>query len=247
MRTGTVPQTSVRLALVRSETLLVPSQLVLRRSFAKKAKEAKGGSAATEKAQKETPVVDEKMVKEALLAGRGKMKEALDRFEKKLQAIRPGGVDAALIENLMVEIAPGKKVPLSSLGMVSAPTPLKLNVALNEREHSAAVEKAISGSGLNLQAKRLEDSGVVEVPVPKTTKEQREARVKLASEEAERVKVAIRGARQDVQKKLKSFGLPEDENKKQEKQLQTMADAAIDKVVENLEKKKKELLGGNKD
>jgi len=226
------------LSTVHTNTLVGRSQII--RQFAKKAAKE------TNKINNEafaTIAVDEKVVKDALLASKSKMKETLDRFDKKLTTIRPGGVDASLIESIVVEVAPGKKITLSALGMVSAPTPLKLNVVLNDRDHAAAVERAISASGLNLQAKRLEDSGTVEIPVPKTTKEQRESRVKIASEEAEKIKVAIRGIRQDTQKKVKSMGLPEDDAKKSEKQLQTLADAAIEKIVESFDKKKKELLG----
>ena len=211
------------------------------RTFAKKAGKDKSSNA---NASSGSSAADEKAVKDALLTSKTKMKDVLDRFEKKLTSIRAGGVDATLLESVTVDVAPGKKAMLSTLGMISAPSPLKLLVTLNEREHASAVEKAISGAGLNLQAKKSEDTGVVEVPVPKTTKEQREGRVKLASEETEKIKVSIRGLRQDTLKQLKKMSLPEDEQKKTEKQLQTMADAAIDKAVEMLEKKKKELLGG---
>ena len=67
-------------------------------------------------------------------------------------------------------------------------------------------------------------------------------RLKLASEEAEKVKVVLRGLRQDAMKQIKKMNLSEDENKKTEKQLQVMTDAAIEKVQEYLEKKRKDLL-----
>lgn len=215
------------------------------RTFAKKAGKDKGKSETNAKSSAdEKPAVDEKMIKDMLVSGKTKMKDSLDRFEKKLSTIRAGGVDVALIESIMVEVSPGKKVPVSSLGMTSSPTPLKVVVTLNDKDHASAVEKAISSSGLNLQAKKNTDTGVVEIPVPKTTKEQRETRVKLVLEEAEKVKVALRSARQDVIKSLKKLELSEDDTKKNEKQLQTMLDAAVSKVTEYVENKKTELIGG---
>lgn len=231
------------IAFTRKCDMVVMTQQV--RYFAKKPEKGKGKGESKETSSGSASAGDDKAVKDVLIQGKNKMKETLDRLEKKLSTIRAGGVDANLIESLLVEVSPGKKVPISSLGITSSPSPLKVVVALNDKDHASAVERTISSSGLNVQAKKNEDTGVVEIPVPKTTKEQRESRVKLVSEEAEKMKVALRGVRQDILKVLKKLNLSEDENKKNEKQLQTMTDAAIAKVGEVLDQKKKDLLSGS--
>lgn len=175
-------------------------------------------------------------VKDVLAKTKAKTTEALERLQGKLEGIRGGGgMDAAMIERVALE--DGSEI--KDVATVSSANPSKLVVALADPAMLAAVEKAI-GLAVNMPVKGSKD-GVIEVMVPKSTKEQREAKAKAVAEEAEKVKIQLRAVRKEAQGRFK--GLPADEFKRAEKQLETVVDQAIEKVTQVIEKKRKELLG----
>jgi ribosome recycling factor len=195
-----------------------------------------------------------------LLNGKKEMKDALDRLEIKLKQLRTGGAEADMLDTIMITLSGGsssnnnKKIPLSQLATVSAPSPKLLAVTVMDEQHVSDVCKAISSNSMLLNlVPQLVPSGtgssssssnnVIHVAIPKTTKEQREARVKLASEATESAKQSIRNIRNQINTKLKNDKqLPEDEKKRTEKNLQTMTDAANAKAEERFKSKEKELL-----
>jgi len=184
-----------------------------------------------------TPSVDPT---EALQAGKDRMRESLERLESKLAQLRVGGADADMLDDLAVATG-GKRVPLSELASVAAPSAKQLVVTVHDAGAVGDVSKAIaSAPHMNLvpQVKGT----VIEVGIPKTTKEQRDAKVKQASELAEAAKQGIRGARKEAHARLHKGGLSEDELKRADKQLQTMTDAANEKASAVFERKKLELL-----
>ncbi|KAH9260033.1 ribosome recycling factor [Batrachochytrium salamandrivorans] len=215
-------------------------RLVLLRGLAKKSKGAASETLATAAAGTPDPVPG------LLAVCKDKMKAQIERFETKISNIRVDGANPELLSKVAVQVPGGKTAWLPSLAMITAPTPLKLLVALNDRELLSVVEKAISGSGLNLQPRADAQQGTIEIFCPRPTREQRESRVKDLAEETERSKVALRGFRQDTQKKLKQLKLSEDKTKANEKLVTQMTTGAEAKITAVAEAKKKELLGNAK-
>jgi ribosome recycling factor len=175
------------------------------------------------------------------LQAKDKLKSVSERLDGKLMSLRAGGADAAILEVLTVETGGGQRVALKNLGTVAVSSPRLMVVHVHDAQHVMDVEKAVMASGLNLMPRADKAKSLVEVPVPKTTTEQREARIKLASEMTEAAKLELRRMRQDVQKKLKGAGLPKDDLERAEKQLQKVIDAGNDKLAGQFDKKKKDL------
>lgn len=222
---------------IRSELRLVPLSPQIR-TLAKKSKGHENG---------DSPAADPQAVLRAMMAGKEKMKKSLDFYESKLESVSvSSGLDLPVLLKMRVVDSAGRQVLMEALGVATAPTPRKFLFTLTNPEDAQSVVKAVVEAGLNIQPTVVEQGSAVEIPVPKTSREQREAKVKSLSEEAEKIKVALRRERQEVLKKIKALKLPEDENRASEKKLQGMADAATSKVVELLENKKKQLLGGDK-
>ena len=83
------------------------------------------------------------------------------------------------------------------------------------------------------------------VPLPEMSRERREEFVKVAHKHSEEGKVGVRKARHDGLDQLKKAGLPEDETKRLEKEIQNVTDKAITSITEHLAHKEKELLEVN--
>ncbi|CAG8814412.1 6665_t:CDS:2 [Racocetra persica] len=106
------------------------------------------------------------------------------------------------------------------------------------------VDKAIRCANLNLTP--MIDGKGLKVPIPKVTTEFREKMIKIASKIAENTKTKLRLARQDGLKDLKKdskSGLPNDEAKLLEKQLQLLVDKYAKEVDDFFKAKSKEISG----
>ena len=175
---------------------------------------------------------------------KAKFGEALERLEQKLAQLRVGGAEADMLDDLMVPVSTtNKRVPLKQLASVACPNAKQLVVTVHDESNVGDVSKAIAGMphmGLTPQV----SGTTIQVGIPKTTKEHREARTKQAMEMVEAAKLAIKKTRGELHAKLKKASLPEDAEKRAEKALQQAVDAANDKASAFLEKKKKELMQG---
>jgi ribosome recycling factor len=100
----------------------------------------------------------------------------------------------------------------------------------------AKVEKAIRDSDLGLNPLRMGD--LIRVPMPPMSEERRKEMTKLARNEGEGAKVAVRNLRRDanegVKKLVKDKEASEDDQKRAEADIQKLTDkhiAEIDKLV----------------
>ena len=91
------------------------------------------------------------------------------------------------------------------------------------------------------------DGRVIRLVMPELTADRRKEYVKLAKNEAEAGKVAVRNIRKDINSHLKKLEkdketpLSEDELKKEEAHVQTLTDKYVKEIDELLAKKEKEI------
>ncbi|KAK3810824.1 MAG: ribosome recycling factor domain-containing protein [Benniella sp.] len=171
-----------------------------------------------------------------------KMGQCLERLKKEFTTMRTGTANPAILDPVMVKVEK-RMVPLRDLAQVSIKDAKTLMVNVNDPELVAAIEKAIREAGLNLNP--IADNKAVKVPVPKPTKESREALVKQASVNAEKSKAIIRKLRQDGMKDLKKdlkSGISSDEHYSLEKKAQTLHDKYIKEIEDALKAKTKEIM-----
>ena len=102
------------------------------------------------------------------------------------------------------------------------------------------IEKAILAANLGFNPQN--NGEVLRIAVPPLTEERRKDLVKKAKAEVENAKVTVRNLRRsaiDAGKKLEKEGVPEDEIKQLEKEIQLLTDkysASVDKLFELKEK-----------
>lgn len=163
-------------------------------------------------------------------------------FAKEVQSVRAGGAEPSLLDRVVVNVF-GSDTPVSQLGTVTKASGTMLAVNAFDPATVPAIVEAIRGMGLNLNPQP--DGNVVRVPVPKPTKESRQALAKMVMAHAEKARVSVRNVRRDGLDKLKRAaaggGSSKDESARLEKEIDKTTDAAIKRITDAANAKAKEL------
>ena len=164
-----------------------------------------------------------------------KMDQSIAAFKNNLQRIRTGRPSPALLDTIHVDYY-GSMVPLSQVANVQLLDARTLSVQPLEKNMSAKIEKAIRESELGLNPASMGD--IIRVPMPAMSEERRKEMTKLARNEAEGAKIAVRNLRRDanesVKKLVKDKQVSEDDQKRAEAEIQKVTDkhiATIDSLV----------------
>ena len=168
-----------------------------------------------------------------------KMGQSIEALKNNLSRIRTGRANPALLDAIHVDYY-GSMVPLSQVANVSLIDSRTISVQPWEKSMAAKVEKAIRESDLGLNPASLGD--LIRVPMPPMSEERRKEMTKLARNEGEASKVAIRNLRRDanegVKKLVKDKEASEDDQKRSEADIQKITDkhiAEIDALVASKE------------
>lgn len=168
------------------------------------------------------------------------MQKAVDTTRRELGGIRSGKASPTLMDVVRVE-AYGTMVPLTQVAMVSAPEPRLITVQPFDKALTQAIEKAIRDSDLGVNP--ATQGAIIRVPLPSLTEERRKELVKVVHKLAEEGRVAVRHARGDAMSKVKKLsGLPEDDIKRAEKDIQKITDEHIKQIDVLIHQKEQELL-----
>jgi ribosome recycling factor len=184
------------------------------------------------------------MPKDKILAeATERMKHAIDHAQHELSAIRTGKATPALLDTVRVP-AYGGQSALQQVALVSAPEPRLLVVQPWDKSLVHAIMRAIQASDLGLNP--VDDGAVIRVPIPTLTEERRKEMARLCGKLVEEGRVGVRAVRRDametLKKKKKDGELSEDDERKAEKELQTLTDKMVARLDEMLEKKTAEIL-----
>ncbi|WP_370681813.1 ribosome recycling factor [Comamonas sp. GB3 AK4-5] len=160
-----------------------------------------------------------------------KMGQSIEALKNNLSRIRTGRANPQLLDSIHVDYY-GSMVPLSQVANLSLLDSRTIGVQPWEKTMAAKVEKAIRESDLGLNPASLGD--VIRVPMPPMSEERRKEMTKLARNEGESSKVAIRNLRRDanegVKKLVKDKEASEDDQKRSEAEIQKLTDKHIAEV-----------------
>ena len=172
-----------------------------------------------------------------------RMNGAVESLKSDLTGLRTGRANTALLDPVVVEVY-GAKMPLNQVATVSAPEPRLLSVQVWDRSNISPVEKAIRSAGLGLNP--ITDGPNIRLPIPDLTEERRKELAKLASQYAEKARIAIRNVRRDGMDALKGDEskkeISEDERKRFETEVQKLTDDMIKAADDAASAKEKEIL-----
>ncbi|WP_414902506.1 ribosome recycling factor [Sphingomonas flavalba] len=173
-----------------------------------------------------------------------RMRGAVESLKHDLSGLRTGRASTTLLDPITVEVY-GAQMPLNQVATVSAPEPRLLTVQVWDRANVGPTDKAIRSAGLGLNP--IVDGQNIRLPIPDLTEERRKELAKLASQYAEKARVAARNVRRDGNDALKvdeKKGVySEDERKRHENEVQKLTDATIADIDSAASAKEKEILG----
>ncbi|GBG24776.1 Ribosome-recycling factor [Hondaea fermentalgiana] len=171
------------------------------------------------------------------------MERVTSGFQHELAKLRTGRPDAGMLDHLMVE-AYGASSPLNSVAQGSIRSSKLLVVNVFDQSLVGAVAKAIETANMNLNPSV--EGAQVNVPLPKLTKESREATARLAHDLYEKTKGAVNGVRHDAMKKLtnmkKNKDLSEDQHFAETQAVEELTDEFKKRIAEMSETRQKEIM-----
>ncbi|MDR1654758.1 MAG: ribosome recycling factor [Treponema sp.] len=171
-----------------------------------------------------------------------RMKKSLASLKDGFAAIRTGRASAALFDKIRVDYY-GEKSPLGQVANISIPEARLVVIQPWDKALIGEIEKAIRSSELSLNPSN--DGKVIRIAIPPLTEERRGELVKLAKNQAEQSRVALRNIRRDGNEELKSLRkkgeLTEDGEKQAEAELQKLTDNYIARINQTLAEKEKEI------
>ena len=173
-----------------------------------------------------------------------RMHGAVEALKHDLGGLRAGRASSALLDPILVEVY-GANMPLNQVATVSVPEPRLISVQVWDRSNVGPVEKAIRNAGLGINP--VTDGQMIRLPIPDLTEERRKELAKLASQYAEKARIAVRNVRRDGNDSLKTdekkHEISEDERKRSETEVQKMTDDTIKEIDEASHAKEQEILG----
>ncbi len=179
------------------------------------------------------------MENEILNVTEDKMKKALDVTEKKFTSVRAGRANPATLDGVMVSYY-GVLTPLKQLATISVPEARQLQIKPFDRSCLSAIEKAIYDSDLGYTPNN--DGETIRIVIPMLTEDRRVELTKQVKAMAEEGRVAIRNIRREAIEEIKKLELPEDIQKHQDNEIQTLVNEYNKKIDEKLKQKEEELL-----
>tara|TARA_B110000003_G_scaffold225996_1_gene226893 strand:+ start:185 stop:742 length:558 start_codon:yes stop_codon:yes gene_type:complete len=182
--------------------------------------------------------MEENEILESMLAD---MQKSLDHTQSDFASLHTGKATPAMLDGIRVQ-AYGSTVSLKEVAAVSTPDAKTIMIQPWDRSVVRDIEKAIQEANIGLNP--LVDGGILRVPVPELTGQRRQELAKTAGNMAEDGRIRIRKNRRDaidLLKAAKDDGLPEDDFKRLEKEVQKLHDDFISQVNQALTSKEADL------
>ena len=172
-----------------------------------------------------------------------KMDKTIDVFIKELSSLRTGRANANMLDLIKVDVY-GQKMPINQLGTITTPEPRMINIQVWDLNNVNLIDSSIKKSELGLNPQI--DGQLIRLPIPNLSEERRGDMKKMVKTMGEKCKVSIRNIRREANDNLKNLlkkkEISEDDEKKNEKEIQTLTDKHIKLVDDKVLSKEKEIM-----
>ena len=167
------------------------------------------------------------------------MDKAMESLSKKFTTVRAGRANPSSLDGVMVEYY-GSMTPLKQLATISVPEARQLLIKPFDKSSLGAIEKGILAANLGYTPGN--DGETIRIVIPELTEERRRELAKQVKAISEEAKVSVRNIRHDAMEDLEKMELPEDEEKRMEKEIQDLVNDYNKKIEAELKEKENELL-----
>jgi len=183
------------------------------------------------------------MLNEIQADAKSRMQKSIDNLETNFAKIRTGRAHPSILDSVTVEYY-GSQVPISQVANINVEDARTLTVQPWEQPMVSVVEKAIMISDLGVNP--VTNGNTMRIPMPALTEERRRDLTKVARQEAENARIAIRNVRRDanndVKELLKEKDVTEDDARRAEDSIQKLTDDAVKKADAMLAEKEASLM-----
>lgn len=170
---------------------------------------------------------------------KSRMQANLDHLKEEYRGIRAGRASPAILEPITVEVY-GSQMKLKELATITVPEPKQLLITPFDGSNAGLIVKAIDKANLGVRA--FLEGKAVRVVFPDLTQERRKELIAQAHKKREECKVSIRNVRRDENERLKKMkDIPEDDQKRLEKQIQEHTDKSCKDADDLCATKEKEI------
>ena len=172
-----------------------------------------------------------------------KMDKTIEVFSKELTSLRTGRANASMLDLVKIDVY-GQAMPLNQVSSITTPDARTINIQVWDLNNVSLVDSAIKKSELGLNPQI--DGQLIRLPVPDLNEERRAEIKKVIKSIGEKCKISIRNIRREANDDLKNLvknkEISEDDEKKNEKVVQTFTDDHIKIVDQKIEAKEKEIM-----
>ena len=171
-----------------------------------------------------------------------RMQRSVDFLEETLLNIRAGKASTNVLNGVFVDYY-GSQTPVSGVASVTVPDAKTILIQPWDKNMIRTIEKAIIDSNIGLTPSN--NGETIRLSIPPLTEERRKELVKQSKGEVENARISIRNARRDAVeafKKAVKEGMPEDESKDGESQVQKLLEKYSKMIDAAFEKKEKEIM-----
>ena len=172
-----------------------------------------------------------------------KMDKTIEVFQKELTSLRTGRANASMLDLVKVDVY-GQAMPLNQVSSITTPDARTINIQVWDLNNVSLVDTAIKKSELGLNPQI--EGQLIRLPVPDLNEERRTEIKKLIKSMGEKCKISIRNIRREANDDLKSLvkdkEISEDDEKINEKLVQTFTDEHIKTIDTKVEAKEKEIM-----
>lgn len=171
-----------------------------------------------------------------------RMQKTVDHLEEELLNVRAGKASPNVLNGVFVDYY-GSQTPVSGVASVTVPDAKTILIQPWDRNLIRTIEKAILDSNIGLTPSNNGEQ--IRLSIPPLTEERRKELVKQVRQAAETARISMRNARRDAVEAFKKAikeGMPEDESKDGESQVQKLLEKFTKSLDALLDKKEKEIM-----
>ena len=169
------------------------------------------------------------------------MQKSVDHVLHEFSTLHTGKANTSMVENITVDVY-GSNMKLRDVAAITTPDARTIQIQPWDKSTTAPIEKALLEAKIGINP--IVTGEIIRMPIPELSGERREELCKMAQGFAEQGRIGIRASRKEAMDSLKDAqkaGLPEDDFKRSEKDVQKNTDDCVNKINQALSSKEADL------
>ena len=169
------------------------------------------------------------------------MQKSVDHVLHEFSTLHTGKANTSMVENVTVDVY-GSSMKLRDVAAITTPDARTIQIQPWDKSTTAPIEKALLEAKIGINP--IVTGEIIRLPMPELSGERREELCKIAQGFAEQGRIGVRASRKEAMDALKDAqkeGLPQDDFKRGEKDVQKNTDDSVNQINQALASKEGDL------